>query len=485
MRKLQFLLKDVRALKINGSVHVELSGLSIDSRKVKTQGAFIAIKGTSTDGHLYIDQAIQNGAVAIICESIPDNLKSEVTYVVVENAAAVAGIMASAWYDEPSRHMKVIGVTGTNGKTTTTTLLFDMFKSLGNVAGLISTVEVRIDTDVLPATHTTPDPMSLQEILSKMRQRDCTVVFMEVSSHAIDQSRIAGIVFAGGIFTNISHDHLDYHKTFANYIEAKKKFFDHLPSDAFAIVNIDDKRGEVMVQNTFARVRRFALKRIADYQAKLLDDTVMGLHLEVDDVELFTQISGEFNAYNLLAAYACAMELGIGKQEALVALSQLKGAEGRFEAIKDPVSQVTFIVDYAHTPDALEKVVATANKMKSKGARIIVVVGCGGDRDKTKRPVMGKIALQGEGLAIFTADNPRSENAEDIIEDMKANLMSGDLKRLLTIPDRKVAIQTAKQIARPNDIVIVAGKGHEKYQEINGVKHPFDDKDVIKKLIEP
>lgn len=483
MRKLQFLLKNVRALEINGSVRIDIAMLTIDSRTVTNKGAFIAIKGTSTDGHLFINQALDSGAKAIICEVMPDHLKSGVTYVLVKDAAATAGIMASTWHDEPSRQCKVIGITGTNGKTTTSTLLFDLFQSLGEVVGLISTVEVRIDKEVLPATHTTPDPINLQNLLANMAKKGCTKVFMEVSSHAIDQRRIAGIMFAGGIFTNISHDHLDYHKTFDNYIKAKKALFDQLPSDAFALFNADDKRGEVMVQNCKASIKSYAMKQIADYRGRLHQNTAAGLHLSVDDTELHTRMIGEFNASNILAAYACAMELGYEKNETLVLLSHLKGAEGRFDAIKDPISKVTYIVDYAHTPDALEKVLDTAVRMKGKEAGLIVVIGCGGDRDRTKRPVMGKIALQYDFRAIFTADNPRSESPELIIQDMQTDLTEAEKKRLLTIPNRKTAIHTARQMANEGDIVIIAGKGHEKYQEIMGVKHPFDDKKIIQDMI--
>jgi len=482
VKELAKLISDIKALEIRGSQRVFIQNVCIDSRQVGSKSLFAAIRGTSTDGHLYIGQAIQQGAAAIVCEELPDTLNEDITYVLVKDAAEALGNIASAFHNHPSRQLKVIGVTGTNGKTTTTTLLFDMLRELGLTAGLISTVEVRIDDQVLPATHTTPDPVSLHGLLSEMVVNGCQYVFMEVSSHAIHQRRIAGVRFAGGVFTNMSHDHLDYHKTFDAYIQAKKMFFDNLDQDAFALVNIDDKRGEVMLQNCRSVKRRYGIKNIADFKARVMSSTIEGLHLQVDGSEVFTRLIGDYNAYNLLAAYSVAMCLDFEKQETLVALSVLKSATGRFEYIVKPGTQTIAVVDYAHTPDALEKVVQTCRKLLPKGGRLIVVVGCGGNRDRTKRPVMGKIAVDGEQTAVLTSDNPRGEEPMDILNEMTKELTKEEMARCMVIEDRKTAIKTAANIASNGDIILIAGKGHEKYQEIKGVKTPFDDKKIIEEI---
>jgi len=482
VKELSQLLRKLKALEIIGSTRSLIRGVCIDSRQVKDQFLFAAISGSSTDGHLYIDQAIESGAVAILCERLPEQLKDGITYILVKDAALAIGEVAAAFYGYPSSACKVVGITGTNGKTTTATLLYDLFKGMGYRAGLISTVEVRIDELIEPATHTTPDPISLQRLLGKMVDSGCTHVFMEVSSHAIHQRRIAGIEFAGGVFTNMSHDHLDYHGTFDEYIKAKKLFFDELSEQAFALVNVDDKRGEVMIQNCRSVKRRYGLKSIADYKARIIQNTIDGLHLMMDGMEMHARVIGEYNAYNLLAAYGTAICLDADRDKTLITLSRLRGAEGRFEYVVEPGREVTAVVDYAHTPDALEKVIQTASKLLKANTKLIVVVGCGGDRDKTKRPVMGKIALSGDHRAILTSDNPRSEDPDKILEDMCSTLSKEELQRCLVITDRKMAIKTASQLATKGDIILIAGKGHEKYQEIKGVKHPFDDMQIIKEI---
>lgn len=482
VKELSQLLRKLKALEIIGSTRPLIYGVCIDSRKISDQCLFAAIGGSSTDGHLYIDQAIESGAIAILCERLPDKLKDGITYILVKNAALAVGEVASAFYGYPSTFCKVVGVTGTNGKTTTATLLYDLFKGLGHKVGLISTVEVRIDDLVEPATHTTPDPISLQGLLKRMVDNGCAYVFMEVSSHAIHQRRISGIEFAGGVFTNMSHDHLDYHGTFDEYIRAKKLFFDELGEQAFALVNVDDKRGEVMLQNCRSVKRRYGLRSIADFKAKIIQNTIDGLHLILDGVEMHARVIGEYNAYNLLAAYGTAICLEADRDKTLITLSRLRGAEGRFEYVVSSERQVTAVVDYAHTPDALEKVIQTASKLLKPGTKLIVVVGCGGDRDKAKRPIMGKIALTGDQRAILTSDNPRSEDPEKILEDMCATLTEEEVERCLVIADRKMAIKTASQLATKGDIILIAGKGHEKYQEINGVKYPFDDMQIIKEI---
>lgn len=459
-----------------GSEDVEINSLVLDSRQAGPGSLFAAISGTQTDGHKFIDKAIENGATVVLCEHLPKEMKNAegVTFILVEDSARAFGLAASAFYDFPSEKLRLVGITGTNGKTTTATLLHQLFTGLGYKAGLISTVENRVAQRVIPATHTTPDAASINLLIHQMVEAGCDYVFMEVSSHAVVQQRIAGLTFAGGVFTNITHEHLDYHKTFKAYIAAKKKFFDDLPETAFALVNIDDKHGQVMVQNTRATVKTLALRRPADFKARILDNSLEGLHLDLDGVELHARLIGAFNAYNLLTAYAVAMLLGQQKEEVLPVLSNLKGAEGRFETVKNPETGVLGIVDYAHTPDALEKVLSTIHQLNRGKSKVITVVGAGGDRDRSKRPLMAKVAANYSDTVILTSDNPRSEEPEAIIEEMKAGLPPV-AKTVLSIVNRREAIKTAAALAGKGDIILVAGKGHEKYQEIKGVKTPFDD----------
>ena len=468
----------MRLLQIIGSLEVSISSIQFDSRKVKSGDVFVAVKGSVTDGHQYLDSAIARGASVVVVEELPNQLSEEVVYIKVENSADALGWMASTYYDHPSQKLKVVAVTGTNGKTTTATLLYELFLALGYKAGLLSTIENKVAGKILPATHTTPDAIALNALLAEMVAMGCDYAFMEASSHAIDQRRVAGTAFAGAIFTNLTHDHLDYHKTFQAYLEAKKRLFDDLPASSFALVNIDDKRGEIMLQNTKAQAYRYALKRMADFKAKIVENSLLGLHLELDGFEFHGRLIGEFNAYNLLSVYATAVLLGQDKMQVLTALSGLKAAEGRFDYIHDRQKNIIGIVDYAHTPDALDKVLTTIHDLK-QGGNIITVVGCGGDRDKTKRPEMAAIACKWSNMVVFTSDNPRSETPEAILEDMSIGIPSSATQKVLVIVDRKQAIKTASKLAKSNDIILVAGKGHEKYQEIKGVKHPFDDKQVL------
>ena len=469
---------------MQGSTGINVSAVCIDSRKVKPGALFVAVKGTVADGHKFIDIAVQNGAIAIVCETLPENLADGITYVRVENTAAAAGLMAHNFYGNPSQKLKLVGVTGTNGKTTVATLLFKLFTALGYNCGLLSTVRNLIGDQVLDATHTTPDAVSLNALLAQMVQEGCEYVFMEVSSHAIHQHRIEGLRFAGGVFCNITHDHLDYHKTFDEYIRVKKKFFDGLSKDAFAVTNIDDKRGMVMVQNTTAAVKTYSLRSVSDFKGKILDNGMLGLQMLVDEQEVHFRLIGEFNAYNLLAVYGAAMCLGENKQEVLQQLSSLSGAEGRFDYMISPKEKVIAIVDYAHTPDALLNVLATIKKLRKGFEQVITVVGCGGDRDKTKRPVMAEVASAHSDKVVFTSDNPRTEDPAAIIKDMEAGVPAGARRKCISIADRKEAIKTAITLANVEDIVLVAGKGHENYQEINGVKNHFDDKEVVKEFFE-
>jgi UDP-N-acetylmuramoyl-L-alanyl-D-glutamate--2,6-diaminopimelate ligase len=445
---------------------------------------FVAVKGVATDGHQFIEKAIQSGAVAIVCEKLPATLQQQVSYVEVEDSAAAAGYMAHNFFGQPSEKLKLVGVTGTNGKTTIATLLYKLFAALGYQSGLISTVQNHVGDKVLPATHTTPDPVRLNALLAEMVAAGCTHVFMEVSSHAIHQHRIAGLRFAGGLFSNITHDHLDYHKTFDEYIRVKKSFFDGLSSDAFAISNADDKRGLVMLQNTNARKYFYSLRTMAEFKGKILENSLTGLVMAVNDQEVHFRLIGEFNAYNLLAVYGAAICLGEDKLEVLRCLSVLTGAEGRFDFIVSPEQKVIAIVDYAHTPDALLNVLATIRKLRKGHEQIITVVGCGGDRDKTKRPLMAEVACEHSDKAIFTSDNPRSEDPAEIIKDMEAGLGTAAKRKYISIVDRREAIKAAISLAKQDDIVLIAGKGHEKYQEIKGVKNHFDDKEVVKEMFE-
>lgn len=479
-KKLFEILDDNLPIQLVGDENVTINKLQIDSRKVKPGDVYFAIKGFTSDGHDYIESAIAKGAKVIFCEDLNFDFPIGITIVQVESTRDALAMSSTRYFDYPSEDLKLIGVTGTNGKTTVATLLWQLFTSMGYKVGLISTVENKIGNTIIPSTHTTPDIVSLNRLLSQMRDSKCEYAFMEVSSHAIDQKRIKDVNFVGGVFTNMSHDHLDYHKTFKEYIWAKKKFFDSLPSEAFALVNADDKRGEVMLQNTNATKLTYALKSGAGYKAKILSNSVDGLQLKIDGQEAHFRLVGEFNAYNILSVYGTAIELGFDSMEVLQHLSNITGAEGRFENIKvEGVSKVG-IVDYAHTPDALENVLNTIAKVKSADSKIITVVGCGGDRDAAKRPKMAKIAARGSDKYILTSDNPRSENPESILNDMEAGLESEMKKGMLRISDRMQAIKTAVMIAGPKDIILIAGKGHEKYQEINGEKFPFDDKEVLR-----
>ena len=482
--KLHHILYRVKIRSVTGSTDRDISDIQIDSRRIKKDSVFIAVSGMLADGHKFIDEAVKNGASAVVCEMFPPSLHEGVTYIQTENSAAAAGYMAHNFYDRPSEKMKVIGVTGTNGKTTIATLLYKLFTLLGYKCGLLSTVQNHIGDQIVPASHTTPDAISLNALLKQMHEAACTHVFMEVSSHAIHQYRVTGLQFAAGIFSNITHDHLDYHKTFDEYIRVKKSFFDSLPTDAFAISNADDKRGAVMLQNTQARKYFYALKTIAAFKGKILENTLAGLVMDINGQEVHLRLIGEFSAYNLLAVYAISVCLGEDKNEVLQVLSMLTGAEGRFDYMVSVNEKIIAIVDYAHTPDALLNVLATIKKIRKGNEKIITVIGCGGDRDKTKRSLMAEVACSHSDKVILTSDNPRSEEPAEIIKDMEAGLGSAAKKKYISITDRKEAIKTAISLAGPEDIILVAGKGHEKYQEIKGVKYDFDDKQVVNEMFE-
>ncbi|MEY3945793.1 MAG: hypothetical protein RJB03_499 [Bacteroidota bacterium] len=483
MALLQDILYNVRIKSLSGRTDLPIQHVQIDSRKVTPGTCFIAVKGVNQDGHDHITAAIEKGASAIVCETLPATIQSTTTYIQTQDSAQAAGIIAHAFYGEPSQKIKLVGVTGTNGKTTVATLLYKLFTALDHSSGLISTVNNIIGERVLPSTHTTPDPVALNKLLSEMVDAGCTHVFMEVSSHAVHQQRIAGLHFAGAIFTNISHDHLDYHKTFNEYIRVKKKFFDDLASSAFAISNMDDKNGAIMLQNTAADKFYYSLRSIVDFKGRIIENGFTGLQMLVNEMDVHFRLIGEFNAYNLLAVYAAAICLGEDKQDVLQTLSDLTGAEGRFDCIVSPHMNITAIVDYAHTPDALLNVLSTIKKMQKGGEQVITVVGCGGDRDRSKRRLMGEAAAEFSNKAVFTSDNPRSEDPQQILQDMVEG-MDFDLKRkVLMIPDRKEAIRTAVMMAREEDIILVAGKGHEKYQEIKGERFPFDDRTVLLQTI--
>ena len=481
---LRDILYKVAIRSVLGSTGVEVNDIQIDSRKVKAGNLFIAMKGAGTDGHQFIEKAIQNGAVAIVCEVMPSITIESTVYVQVENSAVAAGWMANNFFGQPSEKMKVIGVTGTNGKTTIATLLYKLFAVLGYKCGLLSTVENHIGDKIVPATHTTPDAISLNQLLKQMADEECTHVFMEVSSHAIHQHRVTGLKFAGGVFSNITHDHLDYHKTFDEYIRVKKSFFDALPSSAFAISNADDKRGAVMLQNTHAGKYLYSLKTLADFKGKIIENSLSGLVMTINEQEVHFRMIGEFNAYNLLAAYGAGVCMGEDKHEVLRCLSVLTGAEGRFDYMISSKDKVIAIVDYAHTPDALLNVLATIKKLKKGFEQVITVVGCGGDRDKTKRPVMAEAACEHSDKVIFTSDNPRTEDPVQIIKDMEEGLPAAAKRKYISIVDRREAIKTAISLAKPEDIILIAGKGHEKYQEIKGVRNHFDDKEVVREMFE-
>jgi UDP-N-acetylmuramoyl-L-alanyl-D-glutamate--2,6-diaminopimelate ligase len=482
MAVLQDILYKVRIRSVHGNTQASVKDVQMDSRKVTKGTAFIAIKGAASDGHQFIDKAIELGATVIICEQFPATLIEDITYVQVEDSAGAAGLMAHNFYGQPTEKLKLVGVTGTNGKTTIATLLYKLFTALGNKCGLLSTVQNHIGELIVPATHTTPDQVSINALLGQMVEAGCSYAFIECSSHAIQQHRIAGLQFAGGLFSNITHDHLDYHKTFDEYIRVKKSFFDMLPSSAFAISNADDKRGAVMLQNTNAHKYVYSLKTVADFKGKILENNLTGLVMTINDQEVHFRLIGEFNAYNLLAVYGAAICLSQDKHEVLRCLSVLSGAEGRFEYIVSPKEKVIGIIDYAHTPDALVNVLTTIQKLRKGSEQVITVVGCGGDRDKTKRPIMAAEACKYSDRVILTSDNPRSEEPEQILKDMEAGLNPSGKRKSISITDRREAIKTAVSFSKPEDIVLVAGKGHEKYQEIKGVKQHFDDKEELIKV---
>lgn len=464
-----------------GPVNRPVTGIQSDSRKVENGFLFVAVSGTAVDGHAYIPAAVAKGAVAVICERLPEEQEENCTYIKVKDSADTLGKLASAWNGYPSRNLTLVGVTGTNGKTTVATVLYELFRQLGHKAGLLSTVCNYIDGRPVKATHTTPDPLELNALLGEMVQAGCEYVFMEASSHAIDQKRISGLEFDGGIFTNLTRDHLDYHKTVEAYLKAKKKFFDDLPAGAFALTNADDKSGWVMLQNTAAKKLAYSLRTLADFKGKIIESLIQGTDLEVNGREVFVRFVGKFNAYNLLAVYGAAVALGKDPEEVLVALSSLHPVAGRFETIPSPAGY-TGIVDYAHTPDALANVLTAIREVLPDEARVITVVGAGGDRDKGKRPLMAKEAARLSDRLILTSDNPRSEVPEEIIRDMEAGLDGADKKRTLCITDRAEAIKTAVMLAEKGDVILVAGKGHEDYQEIQGVKHHFDDREKLREL---
>lgn len=480
MLQLNILLKDIPCKKTIGNQTIEIYGVNFDSRKVKKGDLFVAIRGTATDGHQYIHSAIENGAVAILSEELPSNLNERITYIIAEDTAEALGTLASRWYDNPSSKLTLVGVTGTNGKTTIATLLYQLFRKLEYKAGLLSTVVNYINDEAQEATHTTPDALALNELLNKMVKEGCEYVFMEVSSHAIEQKRIVGLEFAGGVFTNLTRDHIDYHKTFDNYLKAKKHFFDGLSPQSFALTNTDDKNGMVMLQNTKARKYTYTLRSMGDFKTKILESDLSGMLLNMNDKEVHVSFCGKFNASNLTAVYGVGMLLGQDELEILRIISSLQAVSGRFETLYAPSGYMA-IVDYAHTPDALNNVISTINQMLiGKPGKLITVVGCGGNRDKGKRPLMALEAVEGSWKAIFTSDNPRDEDPNDILKDMTDGLDKEQLKKTLIIENRREAIRTACTLAQAGDIVLVAGKGHENYQIIKGVKHHFDDKEEIK-----
>ena len=476
------LLKNIKPVCIKGDTDIDITGVNIDSRKIRDGHLFVAMRGTQVDGHTFIGKALEQGANAILCEEIPAETKANVTYIQVESTEDAVGKVATLFYGNPSAQLKLVGVTGTNGKTTIATLLYNMFRQLGYRCGLLSTVCNYIEGEEIPASHTTPDPIELNALLAKMVEAGCEYAFMECSSHAIAQKRIGGLVFAGGLFTNLTRDHLDYHKTFENYRDAKKAFFDGLSKDAFAITNADDKNGSVMVQNCKAQVKTYSTRTMADFRARIIECHFEGMYLEVDGREVGVQFIGKFNVSNLLAVYGAAVMLGKSPEDILLVLSTLKSVAGRLEPIRSQEG-VTAIVDYAHTPDALENVLNAIHEvLDGKGGRIITVCGAGGNRDKGKRPLMAQEAVKQSDRVIITSDNPRFEEPQDIINDMLAGLTPQQMKKVVSIVDRKEAIRTACMMAQKGDVILIAGKGHEDYQEIKGVKHHFDDREVVKEI---
>lgn len=482
MMKLSVLIEAIKEKVILGGLNIDIFGLDSDSRKIEKGHLFVAVKGTANDGHEYINKAIEQGATAVVCEDMPSQMEDSVTYIQVKNSADALGKLAAQWYGNPSDRLTLVGVTGTNGKTTIATLLYDLFRKLGYKTGLLSTVCNYVDDKAVPATHTTPDPISLNMLLAEMVEAGCTHAFMEVSSHSVDQKRISGLNFDGGIFTNLTRDHLDYHKTVDAYLKAKKGFFDQLTKSAFALTNLDDKSGMVMLQNTAARKLTYSLRSLADFKGRILEKLFEGTLLEVNGTEVMVHFVGKFNAYNLLAVYGAAVALGEDPNEVLLQISTLHPVSGRFETIRSDKG-FTAIVDYAHTPDALTNVLNAIHEVLSDKGRVITVVGAGGNRDKGKRPLMAKESVKYSEQVILTSDNPRFEEPDAIIEDMTAGLDNNEMKKVLCITDRKQAIKTAIMMANAGDVILIAGKGHEDYQDVKGVKHHFDDREVVREFI--
>lgn len=479
--KLKEILAKITPTQIVGNEEVEISGINIDSRQIKEGHLFVAVKGTQADGHNYIGKAIENGAVAVICETIPENAPQNVVFVVVADSEDAVGKVATQFYGDPTSKLDLVGVTGTNGKTTIATLLYNMFRKMGYKVGLISTVCNYIDDEAVPTDHTTPDPITLNQLLGRMADEGCKYAFMEVSSHSVAQKRIGGLKFRGGIFTNLTRDHLDYHKTVENYLKAKKGFFDGLDSDAFAVTNLDDKNGLVMVQNTKAKVATYSTRTMADFKGKILEMGFEGMYLDINNKEVSVSFIGKFNVSNLLAVYGAACMLGKEPEEILTILSTLHSVSGRFDAVRSKEG-VTAIVDYAHTPDALVNVLNAIHEVLNGKGQVITVVGAGGNRDKGKRPIMAQESVKQSNKVVITSDNPRFEEPQDIINDMLAGLTPEDMRKVVSIVDRKEAIRTACMLAQPSDVILVAGKGHENYQDVKGVKHHFDDKEVLKEI---
>lgn len=478
--KLTTLTINLNIIEIAGSTCKDIKGVNIDSRKIEQDHLFIAVRGTQADGHNYIDKAIESGATAIVCEEIPEKRNADITYIKVENSEQAVGSIATSFYGDPTSKMKLVGVTGTNGKTTIATVLYNSFRHMGYKVGLISTVVNYIDGKAIPTEHTTPDPITLNRLLGEMADTGCEFAFMEVSSHSVVQNRIGGLKFAGGIFTNLTRDHLDYHQTFENYLKAKKQFFDNLSENAFVITNADDKNGMVMVQNTKAKIKTYSVRSMADFRAKIIECHFEGMYLDIDGQEIGVQFIGKFNVSNLLAVYGAACMLNIDPHEMLVALSAMKPVSGRFESLRSP-SGYTAIVDYAHTPDALENVLNAIHDVLDGKGEVITVCGAGGNRDKGKRPLMAQEAVKQSDKVIITSDNPRFEEPQDIINDMLAGLNAEQMKKVISIADRREAIRTACMLAKKGDVILIAGKGHEDYQDIKGVKHHFDDKEEVAK----
>jgi UDP-N-acetylmuramoyl-L-alanyl-D-glutamate--2,6-diaminopimelate ligase len=482
MKIIKDVLYKVAIESVVGSTETRINKIEFDSRKIADADVFVAVRGTISNGHDFIATTIQKGATVIVCDTLPNDLPSGITFVKVADTNVALAQMASNFYQNPSSKLKLVGITGTNGKTTIASLLYQLFTNAGRKVGLLSTVKIMVNSTQYPATHTTPDSLSINHYLNEMIENGVEYCFMEVSSHGIHQKRTEGLLFEGGVFTNLTHDHLDYHATFAEYRDVKKSFFDHLPKTAFALTNVDDKNGDIMLQNTVAKKRSYALKTFANYRAQILENQLSGLLLKINENEVWTRLIGTFNAYNLVAIYGVAVELGLDSLEVLRLISELESVSGRFQFIVSN-EKITAIVDYAHTPDALENVLSTINDIRTKNEQLITIVGCGGDRDKAKRPIMAEIAARLSDKIIITSDNPRTENPKTIIAEMEAGVAPNDFKKMLSIEDRLQAIKTACQLANPKDIILIAGKGHETYQEINGVRHDFDDMKIVNEIL--